>query len=146
VIFGDTILIYSYQSMGLPQRFSSEKISIVSLNFTGLKSFKGLAAGHRYGGLILAVSSLIAQLLATGLFLYTIARIAIGAGGARRPLSPELALALQALGAFLLVVASFALIHSEARHLMPVVPAFLIATAVAVARPAMWRQRHNVSN
>jgi hypothetical protein len=32
-IFGDTILIYSYQSMGLPQRFSSEKISIVSLNF-----------------------------------------------------------------------------------------------------------------
>lgn len=107
---------------------------------TGLKSFKELAAGHRYGGLALAASSLIAQLLATGLFLYTIARIAIGAAGAaiaRRPPSPELALALQALGAFLLVVASFALIHSEARHLMPVVPAFLIATAVSIPRPPL---------
>jgi hypothetical protein len=104
---------------------------------TGAKSFKSLAALHQYGWLVVAVTSLILQVLSAILFLYALGWTLVKGAraiAARRWPVPEPALALRAMGIFMLLAVSFAMIHSEARPLMPAEPAFLLATAIAVGR------------
>jgi protein-S-isoprenylcysteine O-methyltransferase Ste14 len=69
------------------------------------------------------------------LFLYAVVVTVQRRARAHTAATPGAVLGARALAVFVVVLGSFALIHSEARHMMPVIPAFLIVTALAVRRP-----------
>jgi hypothetical protein len=98
---------------------------------TGLKSFLAMMKTSDYSGLALGLSSLIAQILSAALFLYAFAVTVLRRATAA---TPAAILGARALAVFVLVLGPFALIHSEARYMMPAIPAFLIATALAARR------------
>jgi hypothetical protein len=102
---------------------------------TRLKDFQDMAKTGDYPRFALGLSSLIAQLLSTVLFLYAVVVTVQRRARAHTAATPGAVLGARALAVFVVVLGSFALIHSEARHMMPVIPAFLIVTALAVRRP-----------
>jgi hypothetical protein len=102
---------------------------------TGLKSFRDMAKTGDYSRLALGLASLIAQLLSTALFLYAVVVTVLRRAKTHTAATPAAVLGARALAVVVVVLGSFALIHSEARHMMPVIPAFLIVTALALRRP-----------
>jgi hypothetical protein len=99
---------------------------------SGLKSWKSLIATRNWPGMGLAGASAIATVGSTVAFLLVL--FGLPTLALRRKLTPELALALKSLAIFVVVAIAFGLIHTEARHMLPVIPAALIAAAIAVAQ------------
>jgi hypothetical protein len=99
---------------------------------SGLKSWKSLIATRNWPGMGLAGASAIAIVGSTVAFLLVL--LGLPTLALRRKLTPELALALKSLAIFVVVAIAFGLIHTEARHMLPVIPAALIAAAIAVAQ------------
>jgi hypothetical protein len=112
----------------------------------GVKSLTGLAHMGDYAGLGLALMSLVTQAASVLLFVYVTmitgykaARLRLS--GRHRP--PALTLALQSLMVFFGVVFAFALVHGAARFLTPVIPVYLLATAIALKAPLARLLRDN---
>ncbi|HVJ53515.1 MAG TPA: hypothetical protein VM689_13690 [Aliidongia sp.] len=96
----------------------------------GIKSWKSLLADRNWTGMGLAFASAVSTACATALFLIVLVGLPLQA--ARQRWTPELSLGLKALGVFVTVVIAFALVHTEARLVVPAIPSFLIATAIAI--------------
>ncbi|HWK46558.1 MAG TPA: hypothetical protein VNT30_17690 [Stellaceae bacterium] len=103
----------------------------------GLNSFRDLAAKRDAGGLILAILSLVATVLATLAWLATLIGFPVLAWRERRrtgQFSLDTKVAALCYGTILIVIGLFALVHIEARHMLPVIPAGLLAAVYVASR------------